>query len=648
MSSHSPSPHCPQCGADMPDATEGLCPRCLMAQVMQPTQAGEAAAALPTLNPAELAPHFPQLEILECLGRGGMGVVYKARQRSLNRLVALKLLAPERVADPAFAARFAREAQALAALNHPHIVGVHDFGQAGGFYYLLMEFVDGVNLRQLLQTKRLTPQEALSIVPPVCEALQCAHDHGIVHRDIKPENLLINKAGKVKIADFGIAKMVQNSSVSAPGDATDLATAQGTPDYAAPEQRSGTADHRADIYSLGVVLYEMLTGERPQARIDPPSRRVQVDVRIDEIVLRALEKTPELRFATAAEFRTQVEAATADSCEEPVEDLSRFTQDGRNWYGHVFYFCREDPRIVVPKRIGAMGWTVNFARPMAVPFLLLVCATLGILYVVLYHRGATHTTTGVSFIVWVVCLVLLCHHMARPLRRRHADPAVSALAWRHLLLPGGAFIMTYAALLFYVDLTLLALPRIIATHFDASGRPNGWSSREGAATLTSLLPLGMLALGAVTVWASRRFPKAMPLNVPRGEEWTRPEHQPEALLVLGGAFLWLSSLLTVFFAALHGLIVGANRVAPPQLADGVIPMSIGLIAGLALWVVCLMRRYAKGPQIGDTPADTTPRWRRVLRLVSVILLGLLGILFFLLALPRVLSMRAGSPAQQQR
>jgi len=302
-----------------------------MIGAMQPTQPGDTAAALPPLSPEELAPHFPHLEISECLGRGGMGVVYKARQKSLNRLVALKLLAPERADDPQFAARFEKEAQALAALNHPNIVAVYDFGsvvrssglpsdQPGGvdhtLYYLLMEFVDGVNLRQLLQAKRLTPKEALSIVPPVCDALQCAHDHGIVHRDIKPENILLDKNGVVKIADFGIARIVHDSHL-APQDeqgAThrDAATMPfGTPDYAAPEQANGTADHRADIYSLGVVLYEMLTGERPKENITPPSKRVQVDIRIDEIVLRALAKQPELRFATAAEFRTQVEAATA-------------------------------------------------------------------------------------------------------------------------------------------------------------------------------------------------------------------------------------------------------------------------------------------------------------------------------------------------
>lgn len=283
-----------------------------MAAAMLPTQVEDDLAAVPPPKPEDLAPHFPQLEIIECLGRGGMGVVYKARQKSLNRLVALKLLAPERAGDAQFSAHFEKEARALAALNHPHIVGVYDFGESGGYYYLLMEYVDGVNLRQLLQTKRLTPKEALTIVPPVCDALQCAHDHGIVHCDIKPENLLVDKSGVVKIADFGIARIVEPHTGSFEGalGGTGLA---GTPDYAAPEQASGSADHRADIYSLGVVLYEMLTGERPKGKIEAPSRHVQVDIRIDEIVLRALEKQPELRFPTAGELRTSIEAVMASS-----------------------------------------------------------------------------------------------------------------------------------------------------------------------------------------------------------------------------------------------------------------------------------------------------------------------------------------------
>ena len=177
-----------------------------------------------------------------------MGVVYKARQKTLNRLVALKLLAPERVRDAKFAERFAREAQALAALNHPNIVTIHDFGQAGGFYYLLMEFVDGVNLRQLLRARKFTPEEALAIVPPLCDALQFAHDRGIVHRDIKPENLLLDKAGRVKVADFGIAKMMgtETGRANLPVE-PDLAAQQHGPTgvWHAELQRAGTEERSA-------------------------------------------------------------------------------------------------------------------------------------------------------------------------------------------------------------------------------------------------------------------------------------------------------------------------------------------------------------------------------------------------------------------
>ena len=310
------SPNCPQCGAALPaGAPGGLCPRCLMALNLKTETifTDDSPAAQPPLPPDQIAPHFPQLEILECLGRGGMGVVYKARQKTLNRFVALKLLAPERVHDAKFAERFAREAQALAALNHPNIVTIHDFGQAGGFYFLLMEFVDGVNLRQLLRARKFTPEEALAIVPPLCDALQFAHERGIVHRDIKPENLLLDKTGRVKVADFGIAKMLGNGARDPSADATALdnatKTALGTPGYSAPEQKSDPqrVDSRADIYSLGVVFYEMLTGELPGKSIEPPSRKVQIDVRLDQVVLRALAKTPELRFQQASEVKTCVE-----------------------------------------------------------------------------------------------------------------------------------------------------------------------------------------------------------------------------------------------------------------------------------------------------------------------------------------------------
>jgi len=329
-----PMPRCPQCGELLPpDAPDGLCPNCLMALNLKTETVftDDATAAQPPLPPEQIAPHFPQLEILECLGRGGMRVVYKARQKSLNRFVALKLLAPERVQDAKFAERFTREAQALAALNHPNIVTIYDFGQAGGFYYLLMEYVDGLNLRQLLRTRKFTPEEALAIVPVLCDALQFAHDRGIVHRDIKPENLLLDKTGKVKVADFGIAKMLgmakdgRVGATAAPETVTQSAV--GTPSYSAPEQKTDPqrVDSRADIYSLGVVFYELLTGELPGKPIAPPSSKVQIDVRLDEIVLRALEKKPELRYQQASELKTQVETIVASPPKpsSPEEEKSK-------------------------------------------------------------------------------------------------------------------------------------------------------------------------------------------------------------------------------------------------------------------------------------------------------------------------------------
>lgn len=609
MSDSSNSSHCQRCGAAIPDAPEGLCPRCLMAQVMQPTQAGDSAGAMPPFKPEEIAPHFPQLEILECLGRGGMGVVYKARQKSLNRLVALKLLAPERSDDPHFAARFEKEAQALAALNHPHIVGVHDFGQAGGFYYLLMEFVDGVNLRQLLQTRRLAPKEALSIVPPVCDALQCAHDHGIVHRDIKPENLLIEKTGKVKIADFGVAKMLGATPSHLPPSALgqDVASqAFGTPDYAAPEQANGQVDHRADIYSLGVVLYEMLTGERPKDKLEAPSRCVQVDVRIDEIVLRALEKTPELRFATAAEFRTRVEAAALPQGGE-ITDLSHFTADAKNWYFHLFYFCREDPRIVVQKRIAGLGWTLNMARPMALPFLAIVGGVMWGVYKYLWWRGVSHTYAAVVSLVMLAGLIALCHKMANPLRRSPAPGAPQSLARRHLLLPACVLVGMHAALVTFVYATLNRLPKKVAVHFDLQGRANGWESREWNAWLTGLFPLGLHAFFALIVWLTWRLPKVMPLNVPRRDHWTRPEHRAEAVLIMGGGMLWFCSIMTAFFGALHWLMVEANQVSPPYSPPGtMIPILVAFFALLLVWIMGFMYRYAN---VSTAPAPSGGLWQ---------------------------------------
>src|ERR1041385_2280469 len=201
---------CPKCGAPVPaEAPQGLCPKCLLLQASAPTETGEPSLAKPVPPTREqLAAAFPQLEILELIGQGGMGFVFKARQPKLERTVALKILPQSLACAPAFAERFAREGRVLARLDHPNIVTVYDFGQANGFFFLLMEYVDGVNLRQGMRAGRFTPARALAVVPKICEALQFAHDEGILHRDIKLENILLDAKGRVKIADFGIAKLL--------------------------------------------------------------------------------------------------------------------------------------------------------------------------------------------------------------------------------------------------------------------------------------------------------------------------------------------------------------------------------------------------------------------------------------------------------
>jgi serine/threonine protein kinase len=266
-------------------------------------------ASVPSLE--KVAAAFPQLEILGLIGSGGMGVVFKARQKNLNRLVALKVMSEALASRPTFVERFEREARVMAKLNHPNIVTLYDFGQTGGFCFLLMEYVDGVNLAQAMRAGRFTPAQALSVVPKVCEALQYAHELGVLHRDIKPANLLLDERGRVKIADFGVAKLMGDESVNL--TLTESGAAVGTPAYMAPEQieHSAEVDHRADIYSLGVVFYEMLTGELPLGQFSAPSEKLAMDSRIDGIVMRALKKERELRQQSADEVRTQVEGVVS-------------------------------------------------------------------------------------------------------------------------------------------------------------------------------------------------------------------------------------------------------------------------------------------------------------------------------------------------
>ena len=316
-------PTCPHCGVALAtESSQGLCPGCLLKAAVGESVADEVVITQPgsrrPVAPAieTLTPHFPGLEIEALIAVGGMGSVYKARQKSLGRNVALKVLHEQIAGEPGFAERFEREAHTMASLSHPGLVGVHDFGQAGPFFHFVMEFVDGVNLRQMLRAKTLTPELALRIVPQVCEVLQYAHDHGVVHRDIKPENILVERGGRVKVLDFGLSKVVGKDPDRPFGTRSDQV--MGTPHYMAPEQweKPLSVDHRADIYSLGVVFYELLTGELPLGRFAPPSHKVHIDVRLDDVVLRTLDKEPTLRYQKASELGSEVERISATGAAE--------------------------------------------------------------------------------------------------------------------------------------------------------------------------------------------------------------------------------------------------------------------------------------------------------------------------------------------
>jgi serine/threonine protein kinase len=303
-----------------------MCPKCLLSVGLgEPeivlTASGEPAPPPPT--PEELQPFFPQLEIVRLVGRGGMGAVYEARQKGLARSVALKILAAPARADSSFEERFVREAQALARLSHENIVAVYDAGRAGPHFFLSMEYVDGPNLRQAERAGHIEPAQALAIVVQVCTALDFAHKNGIVHRDIKPENVLLTREGRVKIVDFGLAKVLDRAARGL--SLTRLSQTMGTPHYMAPEQieHPKDVDHRADIYSLGVVFYELLTGELPLGRFPLPSQRVQIDARLDDIVIRTLEKEPDRRYQAASDVRTAVQDVSDTPAPPPPRDVPK-------------------------------------------------------------------------------------------------------------------------------------------------------------------------------------------------------------------------------------------------------------------------------------------------------------------------------------
>jgi serine/threonine-protein kinase len=267
-------------------------------------------------------------EISELLGAGGMAEVYSGRDIRLGRDVAIKLLRSDLVRDPVFHARFRREAQNAASLNHPAIVAVYDTGEDeainGARPYIVMEYVRGRTLRDILQAEAyLTPRWAMEVAADVCAALGFSHRHGIVHRDVKPGNVMVTPAGAVKVADFGIARAVADGAATM----TAAAAVLGTVRYLSPEQARGErVDARSDIYSTGVLLYELLTSQPPFTAESPfaiayqhifedpapPSERVpDLPGHLDAIVLKALEKNPAARYQSADEMRAELRRAGA-------------------------------------------------------------------------------------------------------------------------------------------------------------------------------------------------------------------------------------------------------------------------------------------------------------------------------------------------
>ncbi len=323
---------CPKCGASLPkNAPAGLCPKCLMGAGLEESAGSPTTPAdLPTVElessgaiaplPTEMIRYFGDYELLEEVARGGMGVVYKARQVSLNRIIALKMILAGQLASDRDVHRFHAEAEATAQLDHPGIVPIYEVGEHEGQQYFSMGYVPGGSLADKLRDGPLPPREAAEYVKSVAEAIAYAHERGVIHRDLKPGNVLLDANGEPKVTDFGLAKRIEGDS-----DLTTTGQILGTPAYMSPEQAGGKTSEntpQSDVYSLGAILYALLTG-RPPFQADSPvetlmqvlneepiaPRRLNPSVPIDleTICFKCLEKDPLRRYASVADLETEIE-----------------------------------------------------------------------------------------------------------------------------------------------------------------------------------------------------------------------------------------------------------------------------------------------------------------------------------------------------
>ncbi len=239
------------------------------------------------------------------IGQGGIAEIFRARQESLDRDVAIKILFPDLTSDPEIVRRFEREAIVVGKLNHPNIVHIIDRGTAGGRYYFVMEYVDGTNLKEVINSDKVGLRTKLDVLVCVCKALDYAHKNGVIHRDIKPANVLIDRQGNALVADFGIAQIVGTPE----SEATSTDVVMGTFAYMSPEQKvsSTNVDHTTDIYAVGVMLYEVLTGRKPMGRFKMPSEiNRNLDARFDDIILKCLSQEPKDRYQSAVQLKDAI------------------------------------------------------------------------------------------------------------------------------------------------------------------------------------------------------------------------------------------------------------------------------------------------------------------------------------------------------
>lgn len=268
----------------------------------------------------ELQKHFTQFRIEKYVAGGGMGAVYRATQVSVDRTVAIKILPPELARDEKFRERFAMEAKAMAKLSHPNVVQLYDFGQDGDIVWMAQEWISGRTVEDvLLEEGALAPAEAAALVAQACEGLGYAHRQGIVHRDVKPANMMEDRAGRVKVMDFGLARATHGDE---PSLRADTGERYATTEYAGPEiwELDREPDHRVDIFALGVLLFEALTGTRPTETFRAPSQvRPGLDPRYDAIVIRSLQRKPENRYDSCEEFLAALrEVVTTPTSDPPV------------------------------------------------------------------------------------------------------------------------------------------------------------------------------------------------------------------------------------------------------------------------------------------------------------------------------------------